>query len=283
MTSATTVTRSGVRLCYDTIGNPRNQPLLLIQGLGAQLLGWHHDFCSQLADAGFFVIRHDNRDAGLSQKFPAGGYTITDMARDSAELITALGLPPAHVVGQSMGGMIAQEVAIAHPATVRSLTLIYTAAHPGHILADAVGERMDLPRARNRAEAIELFLRNEAPCATPGYPHDEAWLRELGGLMYDRHYEPATTQRQLAAIYRSPDRRPALPGINAPTAILHGDSDNLIDPAAAKELHDLIPGSTLTIYPGMGHVLPRELWNDFVTKIQDNSARTPAFNSPVLS
>ena len=131
---------------------------------------------------------------------------------------------------------------------------------------------MDLPPARNRAQAIENFVQNEAPAATPAYPNDDAWIRELGGLMYDRDYEPAATERQLAAIHASRDRHSALKTITAPTAILHGDSDNLIDPAAAKELHDLIPDSTLTIYPGLGHSLPRELWDQFVREIRSNTA-----------
>lgn len=147
--------------------------------------------------------------------------------------------------------MIAQEIAIAHPETVRSLALIYTCATPGRIL--------------------ENFVRNEAPAGTPAYPLDEAWIRELGGLMYDRDYEPEATERQLAAIYASRDRRLDLPSINTPTTILHGDSDNRIDPAGAEELHDLIPGSTLTVYPGMGHSLPREVWDDLVTGIDTNA------------
>jgi len=270
MSATTTVTRSGVRLCYDTMGNPENPPLLLIQGLGAQLVGWHPEFCARLARAGFYVVRHDNRDVGLSQKFPSTDYTLTDMATDSSELIDALGLPSAHIVGQSMGGMIAQEIAITHPETVRSLTLIYSCAHP-HQLFDIVTDRTNLPPARTRDEAIENFVQNEAPAASPAYPHDNAWIRELGSLMYDRDYEPAATERQLAAIYASRDRRPALSSIGTPTAILHGDSDNLIDPAGAEELHHLIPGSTLTVYPGMGHSIPRELWDDVITEIRNNT------------
>jgi pimeloyl-ACP methyl ester carboxylesterase len=126
---------------------------------------------------------------------------------------------------------------------VRSLALIYTAAHPD-LIRNIVADRTNLPPAGNRAEAIENFILNEAPAGTKAYPLDEAWIREFGGLMYDRDYEPAATDRQLAAIYASRDRRPALPSINTPTTILHGDSDNLIDPAGAKELDDLIPNST---------------------------------------
>jgi pimeloyl-ACP methyl ester carboxylesterase len=262
------VTAGGVRLCYDTFGDPTHPPLLLIQGLGAHMLGWHHNFCTQLADTGFWVIRHDNRDIGRSQHYPDGGYTLADMARDSVELLNALGHDSAHIVGQSMGGMIAQQVAIDHPTAVRTLTLIYTTAHNGHILADEVDKRRHLPAARNRAEAIERFLQNEAPCATERYPHDEVWLRELGGLMHDRDHDPAAAERQLAALYTAPDRRPALTAITSPTTIVHGDGDKLIDPAASRELHATIASSTLTIYPGMGHSLPRSLWPDIITEIR---------------
>ena len=271
----TVVTAGGVRMCYDTIGDPANPPLLLIQGLGAHLLGWHHEFCAQLADAGFHVIRHDNRDIGRSQHYPDGGYTLADMARDSVELLAALGHDSAHIVGQSMGGMIAQQVAIDHPAAVRTLTLIYTTAHNGHILTDEVDKRRHLPAVHNRAEAIERFLQNEAPCATDRYPHDEAWLRELGGLMYDRdndHDPTAAAERQLAAIYTAPDRGPALTAITSPTTIMHGDADKLIDPTASRELHTIIASSTLTIYPGMGHSLPRSLWPDIIAEIRHVSA-----------
>ena len=127
------------------------------------------------------------------------------------------------------------------------------------------------------APALSAHARQDAaPAGTPAYPHDEAWIRELGGLMYDRDYEPAATERQLSAIYASRDRRPALPSINTPTTILHGDSDNLIDPAGAKELHELIHDSTLTIYPGMGHSLPRELWDDLITEIRTNTRESAA-------
>jgi pimeloyl-ACP methyl ester carboxylesterase len=272
-TPTTVSTHSGIRLCHDTFGDPDHPPLLLIQGLGAQMVGWHRDLCTRLADAGFYVIRHDNRDIGLSQRFPAGGYTLEDMAQDSAELITALDLPSVHVVGQSMGGMIAQEIAINHPEMVRSLTLIYTCARADHLHEEVITGRMDRPPPHDRAEAIEDYVQSEAPAASPAYPLDEAWIRELGGIMYDRDYEPAGTERDRAEIHASRDRRAPLRTITVPTAILHGDSDNLIDPAGATELHDLIRDSTLTIYPGLGHSLPRELWNDIVHEIRSNTAR----------
>ena len=266
-------TPDGVRICYDTFGDPKAPPLLLIQGLGGHMLGWHPELCAALADAGFYVVRFDNRDVGLSQKFPDGGYRLADMATDTAGLLRTLGIDSAHIVAQSMGGMIAQELAVDHPEFVRSLTLIYTAPNHRSTFSgqDLVEERMALPRAENRADAVELYVRNEAACSSPGYPTDVEWLRTLGGLMYDRDYDPDGAARQLAAVFASPDRSGALPKIAVSTTILHGDGDRLIDPAAAKALHHLIPGSTLTIFPGMGHELPRPLWSDIVALVSSNA------------
>jgi len=132
---------------------------------------------------------------------------------------------------------------------------------------------MDRPRARNRDEAIALYLDNEAPCASPSYAQDTTWLRELGGQMYDRDYDPDGIQRQLDALDRSPDRTLRLPRIAVPTTILHGDGDQLIDVAAAKVLHQQIPDSTLTVFPGMGHELPQPLWTDIVEQLRHNTVR----------
>jgi pimeloyl-ACP methyl ester carboxylesterase len=270
-------TPTGVSLHYDTFGDPNHPPLLLIQGLGAHMLGWRAELCRQLADAGFHVLRFDNRDVGLSQKFPQGGYTLADMADDTAGLLTALDIPAAHVVGQSMGGMVAQQLALDHPTRVLTLALIYTAPSADFIAGrDLVDERTHRPRARDRDEAIALYLENEAVCASPGYPQDTAWLRELGGQMYDRDYDPDGIERQLEALDHSPDRTPHLHRVTVPTTILHGDGDRLIGPDGSKVMHELIADSTLTIYPGMGHELPRPLWPQIVTRIRDNTAREGA-------
>lgn len=267
-------TPAGVRICYETFGSSAHPPLLLIQGLGAHMLGWRHELCQQIADAGFRVVRFDNRDVGLSQKFPEGGYTLSDMAADAAGLLEVLGIDSAHVVGQSMGGMIAQQLVIDHPDRVRSLGLIYTAPDDTFISGrDLVDERLAMARARTRGEAVELYLRNEAPCASPGYPTDLQWLRELGGLMYDRDYDPDGITRQMSAIGASPDRTEALRAVGVPTTIVHGDGDQLIGPTASKVLHDVIPDATLTIIPGMGHELPRPLWDRIVDLVHDNAHR----------
>lgn len=267
-------TPAGTGVCYDTFGNSQHPAVLLIQGLGAHMIGWHHELCQQLADAGTYVIRFDNRDVGLSQKFPEGGYTIADMAADTAGLLEALDLDAVHVVGQSMGGMIAQQLVIDHPHRVRSLGLIYTTPDNTFITGrDLVDERMAMPRAHTRDEAIELYLRNEAPCASPGYPTDLDWLRELGGLMYDRNYDPDGIDRQMAAMITSTDRTVALRTVGVPTTILHGDGDRLISPTASKALHETIPDAVLTIIPGMGHELPRPLWGRIVDLLQHNIHR----------
>ncbi|MES5820850.1 alpha/beta hydrolase [Streptomyces sp. RG80] len=270
-------TPTGVSLNYDTFGDPDHPPLLLIQGLGAHMLGWHADLCRQLADAGFHVLRFDNRDVGLSQKFPQGGYTLADMASDTAGLLTALDIPAAHVVGQSMGGMVAQQLALDHPTRVLTLALIYTAPSTDFIAGrDLVEERTQWPRAHDRDEAIALYLDNEAVCASPGYAQDIAWLRELGGQMYDRDYDPDGILRQMEALDNSPDRAPSLHRVTAPTTMLHGDGDRLIGAEGSKFMHELITDSELTIYPGMGHELPRPLWPQIITQIRDNTARGSA-------
>ena len=275
MTMITTPTR--VSLCYDTFGDPGHPPLLLIQGLGAHMLGWRAALCRQLADAGFHVLRFDNRDVGLSQKFPQGGYTLADMANDTAGLLTALDIPAAHIVGQSMGGMVAQQLTLDHPTRVLSLALIYTAPSTDCIAGlDLVDERTHRPQARDRDEAIGLYLDDLAVCASPGYPQDIAWLRELGGQMYDRDYDHDGIVRQVEALDNSPDRTPHLHRITVPTTILHGDGDQVIDSGASKAMHELIPDSKLIIYHGMGHEIPRPLWPQVVTQIRDNATRGSA-------
>lgn len=270
-------TPAGVSLNYDTFGDPDRPPLLLIQGLGAHMLGWHAELCRQIADAGFHVLRFDNRDVGLSQKFPQAGYTLADMANDTAGLLTALDIPAAHIVGQSMGGMVAQQLALDHPTRVLTLALVYTAPSTTFIAGrDLVDERTHRPRAGNRDEAIALYLDNEAVCASPGYAQDIAWLRELGGQMYDRDYDPDGVLRQMESLDNSPDRTPYLHRITVPTTILHGDGDRLLDPDGSKVMHELIADSKLTIYRGMGHELPPPLWPQIITQIQDNTARRSA-------
>lgn len=267
-------TPQGAAIAYDTFGDLGDPPLVLIQGLSAQYLGWRPGFCELLAADGFHVIRLDNRDVGQSQRYPEGGYTMADLATDTAGLLDGLGIEAAHIVGQSMGGMVAQALAIDHPTRVRSLGLVYTAASVRFLVgADAVAERMAVPPPRTRDEFIAAYVAGEVPCASPGYPQDTAWLADLGGQMYDRGTDEAGVERQVAATLGLPDRTSELRGITVPTTILAGDGDRLIDHEGSAELHELIPGSTLTIFPGMGHELPQPLWVPIVRLLGDNARR----------
>jgi myo-inositol 2-dehydrogenase/D-chiro-inositol 1-dehydrogenase len=263
-------TTRGVEIAYEVIGAQNNPPVVLIQGLGSQLVGWHPDLCRALADAGHQIIRFDNRDVGLSSKFPGVDYTLSDMAGDVIGLLDALKLDTVHVIGQSLGGMIAQQMVIEHPHRVRSLGLIYTTGRRQDVRGlDALADRMHAPVPTDRADAVATFVSNEAVCSSPRYPQDINWLRMLGELCYDRCFDPAGVNRQFAAMWRSPDRLDRLREIDLPTCIVHGDSDQLVDPAGSRDLHGAIAGSVLTIHPGMGHELPEPLWPQFIDTVSD--------------
>jgi pimeloyl-ACP methyl ester carboxylesterase len=263
-------TRQGVRLCWEGFGDPGTPPLLLIAGHSAQAVWWRAEFIQLLVDKGYYVIRYDNRDVGRSQHFAGAAYTIEDMADDAAGLLDGLGIPSAHVVGQSMGGMIAQELALRHPHTVLSLTLMFTLGRLPDSMLEA-GPRVPAPTAGSREEAIEQFVLNEQHCRSRDYPQDVEWLRALGGEYYDRGYDPAGLDRQMDAVMRQRDRLPALAGLDIPTAVLAGSTDQLIEPSASRDLAQAIPGATLRIFEGMGHELPVPLWTE-ITGIIDRTA-----------
>jgi pimeloyl-ACP methyl ester carboxylesterase len=266
-------TPAGSVINWDSFGAEGDPPLVLIQGFSAQMLGWHPGFCQRLADAGYRVIRFDNRDVGGSQRYPQGGYLMSDLADDTAALIEGLGLGPTHIVGQSMGGMIAQYLAVEHPSLVRSLGLLYTAARLDFVQGrDAVIETLDTSPV-TREQYVANYVVAESLCASTAWPQDVEWLTQLGGEMYDAGYDPAGIQRQLECILAYTDRSEADRTIAVPTAIMAGDSDRLIDYAASLELHELIPGSTLRIVEGMGHELPRPLWDDLVHELSTNARR----------
>ncbi|MGN8132947.1 alpha/beta fold hydrolase [Paenarthrobacter sp. 22069] len=266
---------NGTTLFYDTFGPEDAKPIVLIEGLTAQMIKWRGEFCGLLVDAGFRVIRFDNRDVGLSQKFDGASYALTDMAEDTAGLIQALGLGPCAVVGQSMGGMIAQELAVRHPELVASLTLFYTSASQKWLLPQALERNIlqDLCTP-SREEAIKEFLAGEYLCRSERYPQDLPWLTQLAAQAYDRDPVKAGNARQAAAVQSGPDRNEAVTTIQCPTLILTGDADKLIDYRASHELHELIPGAHLEVFPGMGHEIPQALWAEFVREISQNSHRS---------
>ena len=258
----TVISARGAAVAYDTFGDTAAPPLVLVQGFSAQRLGWHPGFCQALADEGFHVIRYDNRDVGQSQRYPEGGYAIADFADDTVALLNELGLETVHLVGQSMGGMIGQIVATAHPSRLRSLGLLYTTASTRHFVSpdDVIAERLEIVPPTTRDEFIASYVVGESTCASPAYAQDTAWLAELGGQMWDAGVDFAGIDRQVQALLAYPDQSEADRAITVPTAIIAGDGDRLIDFHASEELHALIPGSTLTVFPGMGHELPRALW-----------------------
>jgi pimeloyl-ACP methyl ester carboxylesterase len=265
-------TPAGATIAWESFGDVGHPPLLLIQGLSAQMLAWHPGFCRLLADAGFHVVRFDNRDVGGSQRYP-DGYELSELADDTAALVEGLGLGPVHVVGQSMGGMIAQYLATKHPDIVKSLGLLYTAANVAHLIgASGVVEALDVS-PKTRDEFIAGYIVTEGNAASAAYEQDVAWLAELGGLMYDAGVDPLGVKRQVDAVLAYTDRTEDDRMIDVPTVILAGESDRLIDYHASLELHEIIPHSTVRIFPGMGHELPRALWPDLVEELSTNARR----------
>jgi pimeloyl-ACP methyl ester carboxylesterase len=285
---------NGIELEYETFGDPSKPAMLLIMGLGVQMLGWDERFCQMLVDRGFFVIRFDNRDVGLSTKIEGGpmpnplqlmagdyssaSYTLDDMAADTAGLLDALGIDAAHLVGASMGGMIGQTLASRHPERVLSLTSIMsTTGSREHgqprpeILAALI-----TPMPGDRAGYIDATTNMFKLIGSPGYPPDEDELRELIGASYDRSYHPAGFMRQLAAVAASGDRTQGIGGIGVPTLVIHGEADPLIQVSGGDATAAAIAGSKLVKIPGMGHDLPPALWPQFVDEIVANAERASA-------
>lgn len=275
----TLITTARGAVGYDTFGDVGAPPMVLIQGFSAQRLGWRPGFCEALADRGFQVIRFDNRDVGQSHHHPetgtdGGRYEIVDLADDTVALLDELGLESVHLTGQSMGGMVAQLVATRHASRVRSLGLLYTAASIRHIIdADDAVARLQVAPPRTREEFVAAYLVSEANCASTDYPQDTAWIAELGGEMWDTGVDPSGVQRQVQALLAYPDQVEADRTIGVSTAIIAGDADRLISFHASEELHAAIPGSTLTIVPGMGHELPEPLWPRLTQLLAENAAR----------
>jgi pimeloyl-ACP methyl ester carboxylesterase len=266
---AIVTTSAGVQLCWEGHGDPADPALLLIAGHSAQLVWWQTDFIQLLVDAGFYVIRFDNRDVGRSQHFPGVSYGPADMADDAAGLLAAIGIQRAHVVGQSMGGMIAQSLVLRHPEIVRSLSLLFTSGNvePPEVWPEPT------PVMATKEESVTQFLTNEEHCNSRDYPPDLDWRRRLGEVYWDRGYDPGGWDRQMAAIFNMGNNLPALHELRIPVSIQAGSTDLVLDPQASHDLHAAIPDSTLTIYDGMGHELPRPLWHPIVSIIVQTAYR----------
>ena len=292
------ISANGIALEVEDHGPTNGEPLVLIMGLGMQLVAWHPDFVAMLVARGFRVIRFDNRDIGLSQRFDELGvpnlafdslkyamgmsvrasYTVADMADDTAALLDALGIASAHICGASMGGMIAQRLAIRHPQRVRSLTLVMTSSGSRRLPGPTLKVRSALisrpADAKNVQSVIEHYVKLYRLIGSPGYPASDAYLNERLGLSVRRSYRPQGTARQMVAIAADGNRSKLLGQIRVPTQIIHGQSDPLIPVAAGHDLAAKIAGAQIDVIEGMGHDLPEPLWPRFVAGISAAAGRT---------
>ena len=260
-----------VELYYETFGDPANQAVLLINGLGSQLTRWPEPFCELLVEKGLFAIRFDNRDVGLSTWLEGQTYTTDDMAADGAAVLDAVGKPKAHIAGVSMGGMIAQVFAANYPERTLSLTSIMSSSG-----------NPDLPPATPEAWAVliepaadpadeETFIakgvRSARVIGSPAYPWDEDFIRDRVISEARRAFNPAGVGRQMSAVRAGGDRRPKLAKITAPTVVMHGADDPLVPPEAGRDTAANIDGAELVVIPGMGHDLPPGLYQTFADTI----------------
>jgi pimeloyl-ACP methyl ester carboxylesterase len=266
---------NGIDLCYEIFGDPTAEPMILIMGLGSQMIHWEDEFCRQLAARGFRVIRFDNRDIGKSSKLSGGKpltalellklrllkipvkapYRLSDMAEDTVGLMDALGIASAHIVGLSMGGMIAQEIAIAFPQRVRSLTSIMSTTGNPKIpgpTREATAILM-APPVKSREEFIERFAKTWKVLRAGSFPEEEALDRTRAERTFERGLNPAGAGRQ------------------APTLVIHGTVDPLVHPAGGKDTAASIPGAKLVMIEGMGHALPTRMWPQIIDAIDKHA------------
>ena len=286
---------NNIEIVFDTFGDPSGSPILLIMGLGAQMIDWKDEFCERLASRDYWVIRYDNRDVGLSTKFDDAGvpnmlkmlvassqgerlespYTIKDMADDAAGLLDALEIEKAHVIGVSMGGMIAQSMAVHHPTRLATLISIMSSTGEPDLpppTPEALAV-LTTPAPTDREGYIGSSVEGWKVLSGPKFPPDEKLLREHAGLKFDRGLHPAGVARQMAAILASGGRRESLKSVTTPTLVIHGDADPLVPVEGGVDTADAIPGAELIIMEGMGHNLPDELWPQLIDAIVIHSSR----------
>jgi pimeloyl-ACP methyl ester carboxylesterase len=280
-----------IKLCYETFGERTQSALLLIMGLGAQMVLWEDEFCERLSERGFWVIRFDNRDVGRSTilrdahvptrgqlilRDPRGSaYTLEDLAGDAAGLLDALGVGAAHVVGISMGGMVAQSLTSRHPKRVLSLVSIMSSTGNRRVgLTHPLLWRTLLRRApRDREAYVRDFMATHRQIGSRRYPPGRDRLLALAERCFERGIHPAGSARQLAAIATAPDRTAALGEIRVPTTVIHGDADRLVMPSGGHATARAIPGARLVIIPGMAHDIPPALWDQVIGEIAATAAR----------
>jgi len=277
---ATAKLASGIELCYEIQGEGPDT-LVMVMGLNAQLVHWPRGMIAALVATGLRVVTFDNRDIGLSSKLldrgvpnvrrallrslvglqPQAPYTLKDMAGDLCGLLDHLKLDQAHVIGVSMGGMIAQTFAIEHPERVASL--ISMMSSPGghrYVPTPRALKALLQPTGRSKEELVARFINVMQVVGSPGFPFDDELAREVSGEAWERDHRPGGFQRQFVAILASGSRRRALQRLKVPTLVIHGDSDPLVPPRGGRDTAALVPGARLEVIKGMGHSLPRQLW-----------------------
>jgi len=268
----------GVDIYYDVTGDADDPVIVLLSGTGAQLVHWHPDLVTRFVGRGFRVVRIDNRDTGLSQRFgdPTdldGHYGIEDMGDDVVRVLDHLGVRGAHLVGHSMGGMIAQMTVIRHPERVRSLGLLSTipGQDPRYILhGEAVIEQ---PPRFSRDEVIEFGAQGALGDSPGVYDPQLQWYRREAAEAYDRGYSPEGVVRQVSALIRAPERLELLRATTVPALVFHGRDDGTLHWCAAVDIAEAIAGSELQIHPGMGHLVPHELWPELVAGVVRTARR----------
>jgi len=291
------VSANDITIEYESFGSPSDPTILLIMGLGMQLIAWPEQFCLDLASRGYHVIRYDNRDTGLSTKFDGQTapsvlslmfrsalrlpirvpYTLPDMADDATGLLDAIGVQTAHIVGASMGGMIAQNIAVGQPERVRTLTSIMsTSGHRSLPGADPLVSRhlfRSRPTSNDREAVIAHNMRTIELIGSPAYPVDAETRREMVSISFDRCFYPAGFTRHVAAIVQDGDRRRRLGKVPAPTLVIHGREDPLVPLEGGIDTAKHIPGAKLEIIDGMGHNLPVELWPQIIDLIASHATQ----------
>lgn len=288
------VDSNGIQIEYETFGEPSSRPLLLIMGFAGQLILWDEELCKQIAQRGHYVIRYDNRDVGLSTKIDDAGvpdimkiietlmmgepvhppYTIEDMADDAVGLLDALSIGKAHICGMSMGGMIAQTIAVNYPQRVSSLISIYSnMGDPEDPQPQPEAfELLTTPFPDEREASIEHAMKLFHTITGPGFPFDEEWHRKIAAQAFDRAFYPQGPVRQLAAILTQKNRRPALASVSVPTLVVHGADDPLVPVECGKNTAAAIPGAELMIIDGMGHDIPHSgAWPKIVDAIANHT------------
>jgi pimeloyl-ACP methyl ester carboxylesterase len=294
MTAMPVAHANGIDICFDTFGDPADPTVLLVMGLGSQMIHWDAEFCQGIVDRGFHVVRFDNRDMGESTRIdepvdifavmgamgsddtPSVPYLLSDMAADAMGVLDHLGIDRAHILGVSMGGMIVQTVAIEHPQRVITMTSVMsTTGDPdvGAPTGEAMAALMS-PPPQTREQLQDAALHHAGVWGSPGL-YDEKRLRRAAGEAWDRGYNPAGTARQLAAIFASGSRSAGLAQIDIPTLVIHGTADTLVQPTGGERTAEVVPDAKLLVVEGMGHDLATPLWPQIISAFVAHATEHP--------